>query len=53
MYRKIDRGTNLVMANSQNHDIFVSGEDKLLKKYDYPDQPWSAIEFKKPPAAPQ
>ena len=40
------------MANSLNHDIYVSGEDKLLKKYEYPDQPWANIEFKKPPNAP-
>jgi len=40
------------MSNPTNGDIFVSGEDKLLKKYDYPTDLWGAIEFKKPPHAP-
>jgi hypothetical protein len=52
LYRKIDRGSNLVMANSQNQDIFVSGVDKLLKQYKCPEDPWRKVEFRKPPPAP-
>lgn len=36
LYRKIDRGMNLVMSNIYNGDIFVTGEDKFLKKYEFP-----------------
>ena len=35
-YRKIDRNSRLVISNHTNGDIFVSGDDKLLKKYEYP-----------------
>jgi hypothetical protein len=33
-------------------DLFVVGEDKLLKKYEFPNEPFSKIDFKKAPAAP-
>jgi hypothetical protein len=36
LYRKVDRGSKIVMANFSNGDIFVTGDDKLLKKYEYP-----------------
>lgn len=52
VYRKIDRGMNLVMANIYNGDIFVTGEDKFLKKYEYPTESFSKIDFKKAPNAP-
>lgn len=36
-YRKIDKGSNLVISNESLEDnIFVTGEDKLLKKYEFP-----------------
>jgi hypothetical protein len=36
LYRRVDRGINLVMSNIYNGDIFLTGDDKFLKKYDYP-----------------
>jgi len=36
VYRKIDRNSRIVITNYTNGDIFVSGDDKLLKKYEYP-----------------
>lgn len=38
LYRKIDKGMNLVMANPYNSDIFVTGEDKFIKKYEFPNE---------------
>ena len=52
MYRKVDRGSNLVMSSHSTGEIYVVGEDKILKQYDQPADLWAAIEFKKPPAAP-
>lgn len=51
-YRKIDRGINMVMSNIYNGDIFVCGDDKLLKKYEYPTEQFNKLDFKKPPNAP-
>jgi hypothetical protein len=50
-YRKIDRGSQMVSA-TQAGDIFVNGEDKLMKQYGFPEEVWENIEFKKPPPAP-
>lgn len=37
VYRKIDKGSLLVIANEAMEDnIFVTGEDRLLKKYEFP-----------------
>ena len=36
VYRKIDKGSNLIITNSETGDIFITGEDRLLKKYDFP-----------------
>ena len=47
LYRRIDRGTNLVMSNIYNGDIFLTGEDKFLKKYEFPADPINKIDFKK------
>lgn len=52
LYRKIDRGINLVMSNIYNGDIFVCGEDKFLKKYEFPTEPFAKVDFKKPPNPP-
>lgn len=35
-FRKIDRGSSHVTVNPITLDIFITGSDKLLKKYDYP-----------------
>eukprot|EP00347_Sterkiella_histriomuscorum_P023011 403336298 len=51
-YRRIDRGMQIVMSNIYNGDIFVSGEDKFLKKYEYPTEAYNKIDFKKPPNPP-
>jgi len=52
VYRRVDRGMHLVMSNIFNGDIFVTGEDRFLKKYEYPTEPFSKIDFKKAPNAP-
>ena len=36
LYRKLDRGSNMVIGNVYNGDIFVTGEDKFLKKIRLP-----------------
>lgn len=51
-YRKIDKNSNLVISNHTNGDIFVSGEDRLLKKYDYPVDQLKHLDFKRAPPAP-
>ena len=51
-YRKIDNGSDLVMANPTNGDIFICGKDKILKKYEYPTDKFKGIDFKKAPNAP-
>jgi len=51
-YRKVDRGSNLIMANFFTGEIFVTGEDKLLKKYEYPTEKVELIDFKRAPPPP-
>jgi hypothetical protein len=38
LYRKVDKGSNIVMHCVSTGDIFVCGEDKLLKRYEYPNE---------------
>ena len=38
LYKKIDRGMNIVINNPFTGDIYVCGEDKFLKKYDFPSE---------------
>ena len=52
LYRKIDKGSNLVISNEITGDIFVSGEDKLLKKYELPAETITQIDVKRAPVAP-
>ena len=52
LYRKIDKGSILVLSNESTGDIFVSGEDKLLKKYLFPEESITQIDYKRAPAAP-
>ncbi len=42
----------MVIPNIYNGDIFVTGEDKLLKKYDFPADHFSKLDFKKAPMPP-
>jgi hypothetical protein len=48
-YRKVDRGSALVIANQLTGDIFVTGDDKLLKKYEYPSETMEQMDFKRAP----
>jgi len=48
-YRKIDRGSNLVMTNPITGDLYVTGSDKLLKRYDYPTEKITQIDWKRAP----
>lgn len=53
LYRKIDRGGNIVIStNNEKGDLYVSGEDKLLKRYEYPVEHFSKLDFKKAPLPP-
>ncbi len=38
MYRKVDKGSYIVMQCISNGDIYVTVEDKLLKRYEYPNE---------------
>jgi WD40 repeat protein len=49
LYRKIDKGSNLVISNENTGDIFVTGEDKLLKKYEFPSEKIEQIDIKRAP----
>ena len=40
------------MANFSTGDIYVTGDDKLLKKYEYPADRIEIIDFKRAPPAP-
>ena len=48
-YRKIDKGCVLAIANWVTGDIYITGDDKLLKKYDYPTELLMSIDFKRVP----
>ena len=52
VYRKIDKGSLMVLPNSQTGDIWVTGEDKLLKKYEFPVDHFSKLDMKKAPVPP-
>ncbi len=49
MYRKVDKGSYIVMQCISNGDIYVTGEDKLLKRYEYPNEKISKIDWKRAP----
>jgi len=51
-FRKIDRGSNMVSSSIITGDIYVHGQDKLMKKYDFPEEKWENIEYRKAPPAP-
>jgi WD40 repeat protein len=52
-YRKIDKASALVIANEALEDnIYVTGDDKLLKKYEFPTDKISQIDTKRAPPAP-
>jgi len=52
LYRKIDKGSNLIMSNEVTGDIFVSGDDRLLKKYEFPTEKIDQIDIKRAPVPP-
>ena len=52
LYRKIDRGSNLVITTFSGGEILVTGEDKLLKTYEYPTEKIDQIDWKRAPAPP-
>lgn len=52
VYRKVDRGSLLVIPNTMTGDLYVTGEDKLLKKYDFPNEHFSKLDMKKAPIPP-
>lgn len=51
VYRKIDRGSNLIIVNN-NGDLFVTGDDKLFKKYEFPTEQFAKLDMKKAPLPP-
>lgn len=42
----------MVVANHTNGEIYVTGDDKILKKYEYPTDTFESIDFRKAPLAP-
>ena len=52
LYRKIDKGSNLVITIFTSNEIYVCGEDKLLKTYEYPTEKIDKIDWKRAPAPP-
>lgn len=52
VYRKIDKGAHLVIPNTTTGDLYVTGDDKLLKKYDFPTDHISKLDMKKAPIPP-
>lgn len=52
VYRKIDKGAHLVIPNIYTGDIYVTGDDKLLKKYEFPADHFSKLDMKKAPLPP-
>lgn len=48
-YRKIDKGSQLLISTVHTADIFVTGKDKLLKKYEFPTDSLSQVDFKRAP----
>lgn len=52
LYRKVDRGISIIMSNVWNGDIYLCGEDRQLKKYEFPTEAFSKLDFKKAPPAP-
>ena len=52
LYRKVDRGANLVITSSEKGEIYVTGEDKLFKRYEIPADHFNKIDFKKAPLPP-
>jgi len=51
-YRKVDRGSNMVLSSQSTSEIYVTGEDKLLKRYEFPTDKMIQIDFKRAPPAP-
>jgi hypothetical protein len=52
VYRKIDRGSLMVIPNTMTGDLYVTGDDKLLKKYEFPNEHFSKLDMKKAPIPP-
>jgi len=52
-YRKVDRGTNMILTSSLTTRFFVTGEDKYLKQYDlWPQDSFENLDWRKPPIQP-
>jgi len=43
---------NMVISNHTNGDVFVCGDDKLLKKYEFPTDKRAQLDLKRAPPAP-
>lgn len=53
-YRKVDKCLDMIMANHVTQDIYLvgSGPDKVMKKYEFPNEKFDKLDLKKPPTAP-
>ena len=40
LYRRVDCGMKMAIFNPMTKDIFVTGDDKYIKKYGFPALPW-------------
>ena len=52
LYRKIDRGGWFVICDNSSGEIYVSGSDHLLKRYEMPEQAYDKIDWWKPAKSP-
>ncbi len=41
-----------MLVNTEKGDLYVTGEDKLLKRYEFPAEPFGKLDFKKAPLPP-
>ena len=52
-FRKVDRGTNMILTSSLTTRFFVTGEDKYLKQYDlWPQDSYEMLDWRKAPIQP-
>ena len=52
-FRKVDRGTNMIITSSLTPRFFVTGEDKYLKQYDlWPGESYEMLDWRKAPVQP-
>ena len=52
MYSKVDTGTYMINSDPESGDIYITGDDKFLKKYPIPNDTYDQIDWSKPAPTP-